>query len=90
MSYFPNYRKGDYWAICDECGFKYHVKEAGMKLRWDGAFVDPKCWEIRQPQDFIRSLSKEMEPVAIIRGEQPDTFVDGTQANTTDIGIDND
>lgn len=42
---------GTYNALCDECGFKF--KAIDLRSRWDGAFVCSKCWEPRQPQDFV-------------------------------------
>lgn len=41
-------------AMCDECG--RIVKLAELRKRWDGAYVDERCWEPRHPQDFVRAV----------------------------------
>lgn len=47
------YIPGDYWAICDVCGFKYRSSQ--MKERWDGTMVCESDFELRHSLDFIRS-----------------------------------
>jgi len=47
------YIPGDYWVICDRCGFKYRRSEC--RLTWDNLLVCRKDWEPRHPQDFVRS-----------------------------------
>lgn len=42
------YRSGGYYAICDECGFRFRANE--MRLRWDGAFVCREDFEVKHPQ----------------------------------------
>lgn len=53
MSHSSRYVKGQWVADCDRCGFTYLAEE--LKLEWDGFMVCPKCWEPRQPQDFVRA-----------------------------------
>jgi len=48
------YDAGTHNAQCDQCGFAFKFSE--MRKRWDGAWVDDKCWEPRQPQDFVRAV----------------------------------
>ena len=67
------YKKGDYNAICDVCGFKRKASE--LRLRWDGYRVCAEDWEPRQPQDFVRSAVADPVPVEWTRPEGPDTFV---------------
>lgn len=45
------YISGDYYLLCEVCGFKIRRSEA-MK-RWDGAMVCRKDYEERQPLDLI-------------------------------------
>lgn len=45
---------GSWNAVCDECGLVFKAGE--LTLRWDGAMVDVRCWEPRQPQDFVRGV----------------------------------
>lgn len=69
------YSDGDYNAICDRCGKKY--KFTNLKHTWDGLYVCSKCFEIRQPQDFVKGV-KDNPSVTIARPENPDEFVDVT------------
>lgn len=48
----PAYIKGDFWRICEECGFKKRASET-MK-RWDGLYVCREDFEERHPQDFVK------------------------------------
>ena len=49
-----NYYKSGQWnIICDVCSRKIKAGEA--KKRWDGFIVCPADWEIRHPQDFVRT-----------------------------------
>ena len=67
-----DYRPGDYYGICDECGFKVRASE--LKRRWDNLQVCSKDWEPRHPQDFIRG-KKDRQRVANPSPEAPDTFI---------------
>lgn len=31
-------------------------------MRWDGIMVDERCWEPRQPQDFVRGVADYQAP----------------------------
>lgn len=61
------YKRGDYKAVCDVCGFFYLASK--LKSRWDGLKCCPKDWNPRQPQDFVKSLA---DPQSIPWG-RPDT-----------------
>ena len=52
------YKKGDWKAICDSCGFEFYASE--LKERWDGMRVCKEDYETRHPLDFIRA--KEDKP----------------------------
>ena len=52
MGKADHYRKGVWNAICDTCGLKF--KSDQLYKTWDGYMVCTKCWEPRQPQDFVR------------------------------------
>lgn len=45
---------GDWNATCYRCARKYKASEM-MKL-WEGFMVCPRCWEPRQPQDFLKPV----------------------------------
>lgn len=52
------YIPGDWWVICERCGFKY--RQSQMKKEWTGLLVCAKnCWEPRHPQDFLRSVPEK-------------------------------
>jgi hypothetical protein len=69
------YKSGDYNAICDRCGFKY--KFSKLKKTWDGLYCCSKCWEIRNPQDFVKGVL-DNQSVPVTRPESTDEFVDVT------------
>lgn len=51
---------GDWNTVCYMCGFK---RKASTLLRyWQGFYVCPEHWEIRQPQDFVRSVNDVQTP----------------------------
>ena len=60
MSYTPSYLRGDWKALCDVCGRQ--VKASELRQRWDGFKVDDRCWEPRQPQDFVRGVADYQAP----------------------------
>jgi hypothetical protein len=62
---------GDFNAVCFECGRKR--KASYLKKHWQGYYVCPEHWEIRHPQDFVRSVPDNIDPPY----QQPpeDTFV---------------
>jgi len=66
------YRPGDNYVICDECGFRFHASET-LK-RWDGMRVCRADFETRHPQDFVRGRYDKQLP-AVVRPEPPDRFV---------------
>jgi hypothetical protein len=60
------YEMGAYNMSCDQCGRIF--KSGELRLRWDNAWVDDACWEIRQPQDFVRGIpDNQSVPYARIR-----------------------
>ena len=83
MSYNPTYDKGNWLAICDDCGQKF--KANILKLRWDGLMVCPADWEPRQPQDFVRAKI-DIQAVPWSRPEASDYFIpEGTVNGTSGI-----
>lgn len=77
------YRPGEFYRICDVCGFKKRASETSK--RWDGLMVCRDDWEPRHPQDYVRAKPDRMivrEP----RPEAPDQFVGG-RTLTADDGI---
>lgn len=57
------YVPGDWNAQCDECGRGFKFSQ--LNIRWDGQWCCSACWEIRQPQDFVRGIKDDQSiPVA--------------------------
>jgi hypothetical protein len=71
MSYKSTYVRGDWKCICDSCG--RIVKGSELRQRWDGFMVDDRCFEVRQPQDFVRGVADIQAP-PFTRPEQSDKF----------------
>jgi hypothetical protein len=46
------YVPGDFWRICERCGFKKRASETFKT--WDGLYVCEEDFESRHPQDFVR------------------------------------
>jgi hypothetical protein len=70
------FKDGDWNGICDYCGFKF--KFSKLKKTWDGYYACRKCWEPRQPQDFVRGVLDD-QSVPDSRPDQDPTFVEGAQ-----------
>jgi hypothetical protein len=51
---------GDHNAWCGVCGMKYKATE--LRKRWDGMMVCAADFEMRHPQDFIRSVPEKPAP----------------------------
>jgi hypothetical protein len=66
------YRPGDYFVICDRCGFKHYASET--KKTWDGLRVCLKDWEPRHPQDLVRG-KVDKQTVKDPRPEPEDVFL---------------
>lgn len=77
-----DYRSGDYWVICDECGFKLRGSET--RKRWDGMRVCEKDWEPRHPQDFVKGRT-DRQAVPNARPESPDVFLDPGDVTEADL-----
>ncbi len=65
---------------CQECGMKLKSTEA--RRRWDNFIVGPECYEIRNPQDFVRGIP-DNQSVPWSTGDPAPIWIDG---NTTTQG----
>lgn len=54
------WKQGDWNAVCQVCSFKFKASE--MRLRWDGLYVCPFDFEVRQSQDFVRGVPDHQTP----------------------------
>lgn len=67
-----NYIPGDFWRVCDRCGFLYR---ASMTFKtWDGLYVCREDFETRHPQDFVRGR-KDNQNVPGARPEGVDNII---------------
>lgn len=77
-----NYRAGDYYVICDVCGFKIRASET--RRRWDNLRVCTKDWESRHPQDFVRGR-RDRQRVPDPRPEPADNFIEVGDITEADL-----
>jgi len=68
----PGFKSGDNWISCDVCGL--NILASDSKKRWDGVIVCPEDWEVRHPQDFVRSRKDRQRP-RIARSEPTEVHV---------------
>lgn len=64
---------GAWNCVCDQCGRKRKSYE--LRLQWDGLRTCQKCWEPRQPQDFVRGV-KDDQSAPWTRPQGEDQFID--------------
>jgi len=82
MSYKPSYAKGQWLAICDQCGRQY--KSSELRMRWDNLMVCEGDWEPRQPQDFVHGVADIMAP-PWTRPESSDSFIPINYTNAMNL-----
>jgi len=51
---------GDWNAVCWVCGTK--KKASKLRKHWQGYWVCPEHWEVRQPQDFVSGVPDIVAP----------------------------
>ena len=68
----PDFKSGDSWVVCDLCGMDIYASDS--KKRWDGLLVCPEDWEVRHPQDFVRSRKDKISST-ITNPPSEDVFV---------------
>lgn len=81
----PGFQPGNYWAVCDRCGFDYRIRE--LRMTWDGLLVCEKDWEPRHPQDFVRGVSDTIAPQGPVRPEPTEKTTSVTYTSTDDDNI---
>ena len=74
---------GDWNAICFFCGIK--AKASELRRHWEGFYVCERCWEPRQPQDFVRGVPDKQVP-PWTQPEGADIFTNMGEALVTDDG----
>ena len=82
MGHVSHYKEGQHLFICDICGFVHHSEK--KRIMWNGLIVDPKCFEIRHPQDFVRGI-KDEQAVKDSRPESGNAFLSKGDVTSTDF-----
>jgi hypothetical protein len=72
---YDYYEEGAWNFRCQECFKK--MKSSMAMFRWDGFWVGPECWEIRNPQDYIKPIP-DNPSVPWSTGDPPPIFIDGS------------
>lgn len=76
------YIAGDFWRICDRCGFK--TRASKTRKQWDGMIVCLADFEERHPQDFVTGRADEQN-VPDPRPEPVDTLIGPLATVTTAV-----
>lgn len=77
------YRPGDFYRICDRCGYKVHASQTART--WDNLWVHRVgCFETRHPQDFVRGRV-DVQAVREARPEATDTFLDTNEVTAESL-----
>lgn len=79
MSANSYYAPGQWSVICDQCGRK--LKSSQVRKTWDGFYNCDRCWEPRNPLDFVRGV-KDNIAVPFTRSGQPTAINPTTQTYT--------
>ncbi len=87
-----SYIAGDFWRICDRCGFKYRASQTFKT--WDGLYVCHEDFETRHPQDFVRGRKDNQnvhgarpEPVDNILGPLTTFLTGAVTAGATTLNV---
>lgn len=78
-----SYIAGDFWRICDRCGFRYRASQTFQT--WDGLYVCRDDFETRHPQDFVRG-TRDNQVVPHARPE-PLTSIIGPLSSTLTVAL---
>lgn len=78
------YRAGDFWRICDRCGFQVRASQTAKE--WTNLVVCLECFDVRHPQDFVRGR-KDRQRVPDPRPEMTDNIVGPLTTITTAAAI---
>lgn len=86
------YVKGDFWRVCDVCGFEYRASQT--RKRWDNLIVCQADFEERHPQDFVRGRADRQtvpdprpETVDIVIGPLTTSLLQAAVAGATSIYV---
>ena len=80
------WRKGQWKATCDRCGFDYH--SPSLRLEWTGLRVCSACFDTRHPQDYLQGKPDRQAPEWVRNpGDPVEPFVNegGTDITADDL-----
>lgn len=77
-----SFRAGDWVAICDRCGFKFHASR--LRPTWDNFMVCERCWYPRHPQELLRAKQDD-QSVPWARPDGTDTFITKSDVTADDL-----
>ena len=66
------YLEGAWNLRCQECYKK--IKSTDAYFRWDNLWVCSTCWEIRNPQDFVRGIP-DNSSIPFSTGNPPPIYI---------------
>lgn len=76
-----SYIAGDFWRICDVCGFRY--RSSMTRTRWDNLIVCDADFETRHPQDFVRGQKDSQ----VVPDPRPDALASFIGPLTTAVSV---
>jgi hypothetical protein len=68
------YKRGDYYVICDQCGFRRYASEC--RMTWENLFVcADTCYDEKHPQHTEPRGLGENQTVPVHRPEKDPNYV---------------
>lgn len=78
----PRVDLGDWLVTCDRTGFR--VLASDTQKEWDGAIVWDRVYEVRHPQDFVRSV-RDVEMVPYARPKAEPVYLATNEVSRNDL-----
>ena len=81
------YRPGDYFVICDQCGFQRYASDCQMT--WNNLFVcTDTCWESKHEHFTPPKPQGEKQSVPVLRKEDKLNFISTVDDSTLEANTD--
>lgn len=84
MGHVSHFRPRLHLFYCDVCGGVHHSDR--KEEMWNGLIVDPRCYDIRHPQDFVRGRV-DRQSVDKPRPEGGNQFLSVTDVTSTNFDV---
>lgn len=78
----PGWVKDNHWVVCQLCGRDFRAQD--IRYTWDGLKVCKKDWESRHPQELIKPIVDQPQPVGPTTGKETITYVSVTFTDVVD------